>query len=142
MRKGGDIGNTSRAYARALFEIYGFDAATVNPYLGLDAVEPFIQFSDKGIFILCRTSNPGASDFQSLHCITAQGPRTLFEIVADKAGEWNKNGNIGLVVGATYPDELKIIRSKLPDMPFFDPGYRSPGRRCIRNRKKRSQPSR
>ena len=76
--KRGDIGNTSKAYARALFEIYGFDAATVNPYLGSDAVEPFIQFSDKGIFILCRTSNAGAADFQSLQCVTAQGKPDAF----------------------------------------------------------------
>jgi orotidine-5'-phosphate decarboxylase len=125
--KRGDIGNTSKAYAKALFEFYGFDAATVNPYLGSDAVEPFIQFSDKGIFILCRTSNAGAADFQSLKCLTEKGPQALFEIVADKAREWNKTGNVGLVVGATYPDELKIIRQKLPDMPFLIPGIGAQG---------------
>lgn len=125
--KRGDIGNTSKAYARALFEVYGFDAATINPYLGSDAVEPFIQFSDKGIFILCRTSNAGAADFQSLQCISSKGTRPLFEIVADKAQEWNKTGNVGLVVGATYPDELKIIRRKLPNMPFLIPGIGTQG---------------
>jgi orotidine-5'-phosphate decarboxylase len=125
--KRGDIGNTSKAYAKALFEIYGFDAATVNPYLGSDAVEPFIQFSDKGIFILCRTSNAGAADFQSLKCVTPGGLRALFEIVAEKAQEWNKNGNVGLVVGATYPDELRIIRGMLPDMPFLIPGIGAQG---------------
>jgi orotidine-5'-phosphate decarboxylase len=125
--KRGDIGNTSKAYARALFEVYGFDAATVNPYLGSDAVEPFIQFSEKGIFILCRTSNAGAADFQSLQCITPNGTRALFEIVAEKAQEWNKTGNVGLVVGATYPDELKIIRQKLPDMPLLIPGIGAQG---------------
>ncbi|HSW58762.1 MAG TPA: orotidine-5'-phosphate decarboxylase [Dehalococcoidales bacterium] len=125
--KRGDIGNTSKAYARALFEVFGFDAATVNPYLGSDAVEPFIQFSEKGIFILCRTSNAGARDFQSLSCLTDQGPRPLFEIVAEKAREWNKSGNVGLVVGATYPDELKTIRRMLPDMPFLIPGIGAQG---------------
>jgi orotidine-5'-phosphate decarboxylase len=125
--KRGDIGNTSKAYAKALFEIYGFDAATVNPYLGSDAVEPFIQFGDKGIFILCRTSNAGAADFQSLKCITPKGTQSLFEIVAEKAQEWNKTGNVGLVVGATYPDELKIIRCRLPDMPLLIPGIGAQG---------------
>ncbi len=125
--KRGDIGNTSKAYARALFEVFGFDAATVNPYLGSDAVEPFIQFSDKGVFILCRTSNAGAADFQSLKCITDRGPRALFEIVAEKARQWNQTGNVGLVVGATYPDELKIIRRMLPDMPFLIPGIGAQG---------------
>ena len=125
--KRGDIGNTSKAYAKALFEVYGFDAATVNPYLGSDAVEPFIQFSDKGIIILCRTSNAGAGDFQSLICQTKEGPKALFEIVAEKAQQWNKTGNVGLVVGATYPDELKIIRQKLPNMPFLIPGVGAQG---------------
>jgi orotidine-5'-phosphate decarboxylase len=125
--KRGDIGNTSKAYARALFEVYGCDAATVNPYLGSDAVEPFIQYSDKGIFILCRTSNAGAADFQSLKCLTPNGPQALFEVVAEKAREWNKSGNVGLVVGATYPDELKLIRQKLPDMPLLIPGIGAQG---------------
>jgi orotidine-5'-phosphate decarboxylase len=125
--KRGDIGNTSKAYAKALFEVYGFDAATVNPYLGSDAVEPFIQFKDKGIFILCRTSNAGAADFQSLKCVTDKGLKALFEIVADKAQEWNITGNVGLVVGATYPDELKIIRQKLPNLPFLIPGIGAQG---------------
>jgi orotidine-5'-phosphate decarboxylase len=125
--KRGDIGNTSRAYAIALFDILGFDAATVNPYLGFDAVEPFIQYQDKGIFILCRTSNAGAADFQSLRCETSQGLKPLFEIVADKAQIWNKYGNIGLVVGATYPDELKIIRKQHPEMPILIPGIGAQG---------------
>jgi len=90
-------------------------------------VEPFIQFSDKGIFILCRTSNAGAADFQSLQCQTEQGLRPLFEIVAEKARQWNRSGNVGLVVGATYPDELKTIRQKLPDMPFLIPGIGAQG---------------
>jgi orotidine-5'-phosphate decarboxylase len=127
--KRGDIGNTARAYARALFDYLGGDAATVNPYLGLDSVEPFIQYRDKGIFILCRTSNAGALDFQSLRCETEPGtePHPLFEIVALKARQWNTYGNIGLVVGATYPEELKLIRSTHPDMPILIPGIGAQG---------------
>jgi orotidine-5'-phosphate decarboxylase len=125
--KRGDIGNTSRAYARALFEIYGFDAATLNPYLGFDAIEPFLQFTDKGSIILCRTSNDGARDFQSLLCETPAGPRPLYEIVADKAQEWNTRGNIGIVVGATYPDELKTLRRQHPDLPILIPGIGAQG---------------
>jgi orotidine-5'-phosphate decarboxylase len=127
--KRGDIGNTARAYARALFDYLGGDAATVNPYLGLDSVEPFIQYHDKGIFILCRTSNAGALDFQSLRFEAESGtePRPLFEIVALKARQWNTHGNIGLVVGATYPEELKLIRSTHPDMPILIPGIGAQG---------------
>jgi orotidine-5'-phosphate decarboxylase len=117
--KRGDIGNTAKAYAQALFEIFGFDAATVSPYLGFDSVEPFIEYKDKGVFILCRTSNPGAVDFQSL--FDAQGI-PLYEAVARKAKKWNVHGNIGLVVGATYPDELKAIRQICPEMPLLIPG--------------------
>ncbi len=125
--KRGDIGNTSKAYARSLFDIFGFDAATVNPYLGFDAIEPFLQYKEKGIFILCRTSNAGAADFQSLRCETPQGLRPLFEIVADKAREWNTHGNIGLVIGATYPEELKLIRQQHPHLPFLIPGIGAQG---------------
>jgi orotidine-5'-phosphate decarboxylase len=125
--KRGDIGNTSKAYARALFDLLGFDAATINPYLGFDAIEPFIQYHEKGIIILCRTSNSGAKDFQSLKCETPQGIRLLYEIVATKAQEWNIHGNIGLVVGATFPEELKTIRKQHPDMPFLIPGIGAQG---------------
>jgi orotidine-5'-phosphate decarboxylase len=125
--KRGDIGNTSKAYARMLFEAFRFDAATVNPYLGFDAIEPFIEYRDKGVIILCRTSNAGARDFQSLQCVTPQGPRPLYEIVADKAEQWNVKGNIGLVVGATYPEELKSIRQQHPDMPLLIPGIGAQG---------------
>jgi orotidine-5'-phosphate decarboxylase len=125
--KRGDIGNTAKGYARAIFELYKFDAVTINPYLGLDAIEPFTSYSDKGVFILCRTSNPGALDFQSLECESADGKRPLYEIVAIKAGELNKNGNVGLVVGATYPEELKVIRGLQPDMPFLIPGIGAQG---------------
>ncbi len=122
--KRGDIGNTAKAYAKALFETFGFDAATVSPYLGYDSVEPFLEYGDKGIFILCRTSNPGAVDFQSL--VDAQG-RPLYEAVARKAKNWDTRGNIGLVVGATYPDELKAIRQLCPEMPLLIPGIGAQG---------------
>jgi len=123
--KRGDIGNTAKAYARAIFETFNFDAATVNPYLGFDSIEPFIQYQDKGVFILCRTSNAGAVDFQALRCM--EHDRPLFEIVALKAEEWNVHGNIGLVVGATYPEELRLIRQSHPDMPLLIPGIGAQG---------------
>jgi orotidine-5'-phosphate decarboxylase len=122
--KRGDIGNTAKAYAKALFEIFGFDAATVSPYLGFDSIEPFIEYRDKGVFILCRTSNSGAMDFQSL--LDAWGI-PLYEAVARKAKEWNVHGNIGMVVGATYPDELKAIRQICTDMPLLIPGIGAQG---------------
>jgi orotidine-5'-phosphate decarboxylase len=121
--KRGDIGNTARAYARALFSVLGFDAATVNPYLGFDSIEPFINYQDKGVFILCRTSNRGAADFQDLHT----NGLPLYEAVARKAKEWNIYDNIGLVVGATYPEELKKVRSICPEMPLLIPGIGAQG---------------
>jgi len=120
--KRGDIGNTAKVYAKAMFSNFNFDAATVNPYLGFDSIEPFIRYRNKGVFILCRTSNAGALDFQSLRCESETGYRPLFEIVALKANEWNTYGNIGLVVGATYPEELRLIRQNYPDMPLLIPG--------------------
>ena len=122
--KRGDIGNTAKAYARGLFDRLGFDATTLNPYLGLDSVEPFIQYKNKGVFILCRTSNPGATDFQDF--TDARGEH-LYETVARKASEWNIYGNIGLVVGATYSQELKEIRKLYPDMPLLIPGIGAQG---------------
>ena len=121
--KRGDIGNTAKAYARALFSVLGFDAATVNPYLGFDSIEPFINYQGKGVFILCRTSNKGAADFQDL--LTNGLP--LYEAVARKAKEWNTQGNIGLVVGGTYPDELKKVRTICPEMPLLVPGIGAQG---------------
>jgi orotidine-5'-phosphate decarboxylase len=125
--KRGDIGNTAKAYAKALFEVLGADAATLSPYLGFDSIEPFLQYKEKGSIILCRTSNSGAVDFQSLKCETSVGLKPLFEIVADKARQWNAANNIGLVVGATYPEELKLIRRQHPDMPILIPGVGAQG---------------
>ena len=128
--KRGDVGNTARAYAKALFETLGFDAATVNPYLGYDSLEPFINHRDKGVFILCRTSNTGATDFQNLALLSPSldcKEQPLFKAVAQKAKEWNKYGNIGLVVGATYPQELEEIRQLCPEMPLLIPGIGAQG---------------
>ena len=121
--KRSDIGNTARAYARALFSVLGFDAATVNPYLGYDSIDPFISYQDKGVFVLCRTSNKGAVDFQDLRI----DGLPLYEAVALKAKEWNAYGNIGLIVGATYPEELKMVRSICPEMPLLIPGIGAQG---------------
>ncbi len=122
--KRGDIGNTGSAYATALFDVLGFDAATVNPYLGGDSLTPFLERKDKGIFVLCRTSNPGAVDLQDL--ALADG-RPLYQAVAEKAREWNVRGNVGLVVGATYPEETTKIREICPDMTFLMPGIGAQG---------------
>jgi len=125
--KRGDIGNTAKAYAKAIFSNLNFDATTVNPYLGFDSIEPFIRYRDKGVFILCRTSNPGSADFQNLSYQTGEQSSALFELVASKASQWNKYCNIGLVIGATYPQELKTIRENHPDMPLLIPGIGAQG---------------
>jgi len=128
--KRGDIASSSKVYARALFETFGFDAVTVNPYLGYDSVAPFIDYADKGVFILCKTSNPGASDFQESLCIdpdSNKGTRPLFELVALKAREWNARGNVGLVVGATYSKQLRRIREICPDLALLIPGVGTQG---------------
>jgi orotidine-5'-phosphate decarboxylase len=129
--KRSDIASTADAYARALFDVYGFDAATVNPYLGTDSLAPFLQRPDKGVFVLCRTSNPGGADLQAL-TVTGEGPsaegRPLYEVVAELARDrWNEHGNVGLVVGATFPGELGRIRRLCPRLPFLLPGVGAQG---------------
>ncbi len=122
--KRGDIGSTAEKYAREAFERYGADAVTVNPYLGRDSAEPFLQYADKGIVVLCRTSNAGAREFQDLEI----DGRKLYQIVAEKvANEWNSRGNCLLVVGATYPEELADIRARTGDMTFLVPGVGAQG---------------
>ena len=116
--KRGDIGNTSEAYARAVFESMGADAVTLNPYLGRDAVEPFLRYAGRHSFLLCRTSNPGAADVQDLQ---VEG-HPLYERIAYLANQWNTRGNVGLVVGATYPAEAARIREICPDLLFLMPG--------------------
>lgn len=123
--KRNDIDSSSKAYAQALFDTFNFDAVTVNPYMGYDSMAPFFEYTDKGIFILCKTSNAGALDFQELQVANPSAQYQtvpLFEIVASKAMDWNKNGNIGLVVGATYPEQLKRVRELCPDLPLLIPG--------------------
>ncbi|AII58804.1 MAG: orotidine-5'-phosphate decarboxylase [Dehalococcoides mccartyi] len=125
--KRGDIGNTSKAYARAVFDELGCDGVTASPYLGYDSLEPFIEYQDKGIFILCRTSNQGSADFQMLKTEYLGQKRFLYEVVADKALQWNRYENIGLVVGATQQEELKKLRLSYPKMPFLIPGIGAQG---------------
>lgn len=120
--KRGDVAHTAEAYARALFDQLGFDAATVNPYLGGDAVAPFTERADRCALIVCRTSNPGAADLQDLSVATGSGPRPLYQAVAELAKRWDRHGNVGLVAGATYPDEMRALRALCPDMPFLVPG--------------------
>jgi orotidine-5'-phosphate decarboxylase len=123
--KRGDIGSTAEMYARELFERYGADAVTVNPYLGMDSLEPYLDYADRGVFILCRTSNPGGADLQ--HLVLENGD-TLYQHVAKQATErWNYNGNVGLVVGATRPEELRDIRSICGEMTFLLPGVGTQG---------------
>ena len=126
--KRGDLGNTARNYAAAMFDVYGCDAVTVNPYLGYDSVAPFLAYEDKVIFFLCRTSNPSACDFQDLLVCEENGQkRVLYEEIAQRVQLWNGIGNCGLVVGATYPQELCTIRSMCPEMPILIPGVGAQG---------------
>ena len=126
--KRGDIASTAEAYAHALFDVYGCDAATVNPYLGGDSLAPFLQRADKGIFVLCRTSNPGGADLQARAVVTDGTTRPLYEVVAELARDrWNERGNVGLVVGATFPEELGRIRQLCPRLPFLLPGVGAQG---------------
>jgi len=121
--KVGDIGNTAQQYARMFFEELGADALTVNPYMGLDAVAPFLAYPDKGTFLLCLTSNKGAEDFEQQQL--PDGP--LYLRVARKAVEWNTAGNCGLVVGATQPGAFAQLRQHAPDLPFLVPGVGAQG---------------
>ncbi|PSQ01305.1 orotidine-5'-phosphate decarboxylase [Halobacteriales archaeon QS_5_70_17] len=122
--KRADIGNTARRYARALDDDgLGADAITVTPYLGRDALEPFLSRAEKGVFVLCRTSNAGGADFQNLR---VSDEKRLYEYVAQRAAEWNGRDNVGLVVGATAPEELERVR-ELADLPFLVPGVGAQG---------------
>ena len=122
--KRGDIGSTAERYAIEAFERYGADAVTVNPYLGSDALEPFLRHADRGVIILCRTSNKGGADLQDLEV----GGRRLFQVVAALAAQrWNARGNCLLVVGATYPQELAQVRDIVGDMPLLVPGVGAQG---------------
>jgi orotidine-5'-phosphate decarboxylase len=122
--KRGDMANTSVGYARAVFDVLGFDAVTLNPYLGGEALRPFLDRPEKGSIILCRTSNPGSAELQSL---MVDG-KPFWKIVAEKVRDrWNVHGNCMLVMGATYPDELREVRSIVPDMTLLVPGIGAQG---------------
>jgi orotidine-5'-phosphate decarboxylase len=122
--KRGDIGSTAEQYAREAFERYKADAVTVNPYMGFDSIEPWLAYSDRGVFLLCRTSNPGGADLQMLDV----GGEKLYERVARlAAGPWNHGGELGLVVGATVPAELARVRALAPGLPLLVPGIGAQG---------------
>lgn len=122
--KRGDIGSTATQYAREAFDRYGADAVTVNPYMGLDAVNPFLDYEEKGVIILCRTSNPHSGDLQNL----VSDGKALYEHVAELVrDQWNYNQNAALVVGATYPEELARLRKACPELPFLVPGVGAQG---------------
>jgi orotidine-5'-phosphate decarboxylase len=127
--KRGDIGNTAEHYALEAFDRFGADAVTLNPYMGRDSAEPFLQRNDRGCVFLCHTSNPGARDFQELVATDANGDAApLYQHVARTiARDWNGDGNCALVVGATFPEELKVIRKIVGDMPLLIPGVGAQG---------------
>jgi len=126
--KRADIGPVAAAYARAMFEVWGFDAATIVAYMGADTVEPWLQYPDRGIYIVCRSSNAGAKDLQDLRVRQGDHERRVFEWVADASSRWGMAGqNVGIVVGATYPEEMTTLRSAHPDLPFLIPGVGAQG---------------
>ena len=122
--KRADIGNTNRGYVTSIFDVMSFDAVTLHPYLGAEALAPFLGRADKACIILCRTSNSGAGEFQDLDV----GGKPLWQVVAEKVSrDWNSSGNCMLVVGATYPEEMRKIRTLAPDMTFLVPGVGAQG---------------
>jgi len=126
--KRGDIGSTAEQYAIEAFERYGADAVTLSPFMGWDSVAPYLKYHDKGAFLLCRTSNPGGDDLQNQRLASIDGQPLLYEHVAQLAqGPWNLNGQLGLVVGATYPKEIERVRELAPTLPLLIPGVGAQG---------------
>lgn len=126
--KRGDIGSTAEQYAIEAFERYGADAVTLSPFMGFDSVQPYLQRHGKGAFLLCRTSNPGGDDFQNQRLAGLPGEPLLYEHIAALAqGPWNINGQLGLVVGATYPAEIARVRALAPTLPLLIPGVGAQG---------------
>jgi orotidine-5'-phosphate decarboxylase len=126
--KRGDIGSTAEQYAIEAFERYGADAVTLSPFMGFDSVQPYLKFEGKGAFLLCRTSNPGGDDLQNQRLASVPGEPRLYEHVAHLAqGPWNLNGQLGLVVGATYPAEIERVRQIAPHVPLLIPGVGAQG---------------
>jgi orotidine-5'-phosphate decarboxylase len=123
--KRGDIGNTAAQYAREAFDVYGADTVTVNPYMGGDTLRPFSDRQDRGLFVLCKTSNPGSSDLQDL--VLSSGNPLYLEVARKAVEEWNGASNLALVVGATYPETLRSIRGVAPEMPILVPGIGAQG---------------
>ena len=126
--KRGDIGATAEQYAIEAFERYGADAVTLSPFMGFDSVRPYLKHEGKGAFLLCRTSNPGGDDLQNQRLKSVEGEPLLYEHVARLAqGPWNLNGQLGLVVGATYPNEIERVRALAPTLPLLIPGVGAQG---------------
>ena len=126
--KRGDIGSTAEQYAKEAFERYGADAVTLSPFMGFDSVQPYLKYHGKGAFLLCRTSNPGGDDFQPQRLLDVPGQPRLYEHIAALAqGPWNLNGQLGLVVGATYPAEIEQVRAVAPTLPLLIPGVGAQG---------------
>ena len=126
--KRGDIGSTAEQYAKEAFERYGADAVTLSPFMGFDSVQPYLKYEGKGAFLLCRTSNPGGDDLQNQRLSSVKGEPLLYEHVASLAqGPWNLNGQLGLVVGATYPAEIERVRQVAPTLPLLIPGVGAQG---------------
>ena len=126
--KRGDIGATAEQYAKEAFERYQADAVTLSPFMGFDSIEPYLRYADKGAIVLCRTSNPGGDDWQNQRLADLPGQPRLYEHLARLAQtEWNANGQLGLVVGATYPAEIARVRELAPDLPLLIPGVGAQG---------------
>jgi orotidine-5'-phosphate decarboxylase len=124
--KRGDIGSTADHYAMEVFERYGADAVTVSPYMGFDTIEPYLKHTGKGVIVLCRTSNPGGSDLQFLN-VSPDGQPLYLHVAKLAAQQWNSSGQIGLVVGATFPEEIAKVRAIVGDMPLLIPGIGAQG---------------
>ncbi|MDO9236905.1 MAG: orotidine-5'-phosphate decarboxylase [Aquabacterium sp.] len=126
--KRGDIGSTAQQYAHEAFDRYQADAVTLSPFMGFDTMEPFLRYPGKGVILLCRTSNPGGSDLQNLRLADVPGnPRVYEHLAAQAQGPWNTNGQIGLVVGATFPEEIARVRELAPTLPLLIPGVGAQG---------------
>lgn len=127
--KRGDIGSTATAYAQAMFEFWDFDVVTLHPYLGGDSIAPFLEYEGRGALVVCRTSNPGARELQDIRLDTGSGEhgKRVYERVADAVEDWNGPGTLGLVVGATYPEEMAVLRRDHPSLPFLIPGVGAQG---------------
>ena len=126
--KRGDIGSTAEQYAHEAFGRYQADAVTLSPFMGFDTMEPFLKYPGKGVILLCRTSNPGGSDLQNLRLADVEGQPRVYEHIAKQAqGPWNTNGQMGLVVGATFPEEIARVRELAPTLPLLIPGVGAQG---------------